>query len=198
MSKVERSNPLDYLSLLYTIVITIDLVFIAYKRQSDWKYAYRHLNLKIFALGLAMISISAAITIYLIVLSPAVFGFSWLNLLGSGGQNINFAGAQYKYFGILFMILLLLGIPTLAKIEEDTFRAGTKSWKDGFKRSIIFGFVHMIVGTPLAAVPALTLVGMYYTYMYFLGGVKLSAQAHFQYNLSIIGGITVLVVTSYF
>jgi hypothetical protein len=102
------------------------------------------------------------------------------------GTNIAFLGTDIKFVGIVICLLLLTGIPRWAGYEEDIFRLGTTDWWDGILRSIIFGFVHMLVGVPVAGALALSLVGMFFTHMYFVGGVELSTQAHFQYNLIIV------------
>lgn len=128
---------------------------------------------------------------------PRIMGFGlWrlINAVGgkhdedgmSGVTNINLMGTDIKYVGIVMCLLLLTGLPRWAMIEEMWFRFGTMGWLDGIVRSFAFGFVHMLVGVPLCGALGIAVVGLFFTQMYFMGGVALSAQAHFQYNLILI------------
>ncbi|NJN89470.1 MAG: tetratricopeptide repeat protein [Leptolyngbyaceae cyanobacterium SL_5_14] len=52
-------------------------------------------------------------------------------------------------FIIGFWLLLLLGIPFWAKLEERIFRQGANTWKQILIRSTQFGLVHLLAGIPI-------------------------------------------------
>ena len=111
---------------------------------------------------------------------------SWLYLfpLSDGSAiNINLLPAFIRYFGLLFVVLLVLNLPELAHYEERKYRSGTKDWKHGLRRSLRFGLAHCWVGIPLYAGLALSVGGVWFTYQYFKGGVERSTAHHLTYNL---------------
>jgi hypothetical protein len=118
--------------------------------------------------------------------------FSWLQLLASkenpeAGGNLMVSGAmQVPILGIPFFMLLLLNLPRLARYEEDAFRRGTKDWKDAILRSLKFGFMHCLVGVPLAYGLGLSVGGMWFTWHYFKGGVRRSTTVHALYNAALV------------
>jgi tetratricopeptide (TPR) repeat protein len=60
--------------------------------------------------------------------------------------------ASFSYdslFIIGFWLLLLLGIPFWAKLEERIFRQGANTWKQILIRSTQFGLVHLLAGIPI-------------------------------------------------
>lgn len=129
-------------------------------------------------------------------------GFGWLRLVNRlmdnapkryddgtpkmEGGNINLMGTNIKYVGVVVCLLLLTALPRFAATEEQWFRQGTVDWWDGIVRSLVFGFAHMLVGVPVVGAIAISAVGLFLTQMYFVGGVELSSQAHFQYNLILV------------
>ena len=52
---------------------------------------------------------------------------------------------------------------------------------------VLFGLVHCLIGIPLGAGLALTLLGLWLSQIYFDGGVELSTQAHTAYDLIVFG-----------
>jgi tetratricopeptide (TPR) repeat protein len=56
-------------------------------------------------------------------------------------------------YGVLFILgfwlLLLMGIPFWARLEERIFRQGANTWKQIFIRSVQFGLVHLLAGIPI-------------------------------------------------
>lgn len=171
-------------------------------RDTSWIEAYLYFSWPIMFWDVLAIAGVIGITIGLYKLNPWFFGFGIVRVVNwiSGkekrfhadgtpefeGSNINLMGTDIKFVGILMCLIILTALPTWARIEEEWFRLGTVGWLDGLIRSLIFGFVHMLVGVPICAAIGLTAVGLFYTQMYFMGGIELSTQAHFQYNLVLI------------
>lgn len=124
--------------------------------------------------------------------------FSWLQLFGSEGTNVNAAPMSIKWFGPVFGILLLLNLPDLALGEEKMFRLGVVTWEHGLKMSVLFGLCHCIVGVPIFIGLALTVPGLWFTYQCFEGGITQSTMHHTTYNLIIIGCGLLLTVAGHF
>lgn len=101
---------------------------------------------------------------------------------GVGGSNVLFAGFQWKWYAVIFMPVLFLAFPALARGEEVDFREGTRDWRHGIRRSIMFGLMHIFALIPLAAAIALSIGGLWFTYQYFKGGVERSTIYHSVYN----------------
>lgn len=179
LASIDLGSVLGYVAIAY---ITFMVGYRALTER-DWIEAYRNINLCLMLANLVMVTIAITIVATLYVVNQQIFGLSWLNLLGKQGTNIFAIGVEVKYLGIAFCLALMLALPHMAKFEEEIFREGTETWKQGIGRSIAFGFIHMFVGIPLAGAIALTILGLFFTYCYFRGGIKLSTQAHFQSNL---------------
>jgi hypothetical protein len=98
-----------------------------------------------------------------------LLNWSLFNLVGlDEGGNVAGAGLQVgAWFALPYALLLLACLPVLALIEEYWFRRGTRGWRDGLWRSVLFGLVHMVVGVPLGvAVFGLTPIGLLFTAVY--------------------------------
>lgn len=152
--------------------------------------------------GLAALTLVLVCAVSLMEWSPRVFGWSWLSMLATesdgpvSGQNLNLSAVKIRWFGVLFTALLALNIPRLARLEEAAFRRGTKSWTDALPRSLKFGFMHMIVGVPVAAGLCLTLSGLWFTWNYFRGDVRRSTFAHALYNYIVLIALAYFLVFS--
>jgi hypothetical protein len=136
----------------------------------------------------------------LLSLHNPVLSFSWIQLISTqkeaehGGTNLIASTTTLPFLGIIFALLLAVNIPRLARLEEDAFRRGTVDWRDGAIRSVKFGFVHMFVGVPVAAALALSILGLWLTHQYFVGGVRQSTFYHAlsNYTMLILLGIYML------
>lgn len=132
----------------------------------------------------------------------ALFPFldrSWLYLLplnNGRAANIMVLPAFIKYFGLVFVALLVMSLPALAYSEERTYRQGTKEWKHGVKRNLRFGCAHCFVGIPLYAGLALSISGLWFTHQFFRGGVDRSTVHHLTYNLLIVTALIIYLVAS--
>lgn len=160
----------------------------------NWIDRYKKINWKLMLANAGVILVMVAFGNFLLTKFPKVMGFGipkiimliFPNAPEIASTNINLAGYDIKYLGIVICLLLMTALPKAAEIEEIWFRKGTKNWGDGLIRSLLFGFIHMLVFVPLGAALTLTLAGLFLTYLYFKGGIELSSQGHFQHNLILI------------
>lgn len=172
--------------VILIVVFSVNFAFIAWHSREKWMSAYCNISWSLMLLDLVVVMTTLSVCAGLYLLSPTIMGFGILRLIGGPATNVAAVGFDVPYFGIVFCLLFMACLPILAEIEEKQFREGTTSWSDGIRRSIVFGFVHMAMGVPLAAAFALIIPGLFYTAMYFKGGVPLATQAHFQYNLILV------------
>ncbi len=171
-----------------TYLVTQSILYVIKHRK--WITAYKQIDFRLFLSAIPLVLLTILSFMALLHLNESIFGWSWLlwvgNLLGVSdvrAVNLSLVGTDIPVLGIGICILLLIQLPALALLEERFCRKGTKGWRDGLLRSIAFGLVHCLVGVPLAVGIALIIPGLWYTHLYFQGGVKRSAQGHFQYNL---------------
>jgi len=54
-------------------------------------------------------------------------------------------------FVVCFWLMLMIGIPFWARLEERIFRQGANSWRKICIRSVQFGLIHILVGIPILA-----------------------------------------------
>ena len=106
--------------------------------------------------------------------------------------NLLLSPLDYTWLAVPFVLLMFFLLPRLAAVEEGIFRRGTRDWRDGVVRSVVFGLVHLTMGIPLGAALALSLGGLWFTRQYFLGGVERSAVHHLAYNLIALTALLVL------
>lgn len=188
-------TPLEILKIGFIAFLTVD--FIRYARSGK---AARHFTVFrgwTWAQWLATISrvlagLAGVFAIIVCLWPMPLFRFSWLNLLVTpaddpeAGTNLMAAGVQIPWFALVFIPLLALNMPRLARREEEVFRRGTRSVGDAWLRSIRFGLVHMVVGVPLAAAVALILSGWIFTWCYWKGGLRTAAFHHTLHNFAVL------------
>ena len=137
----------------------------------------------------------------LLLLVPGL-DWGWWSALGGVGNPVTggtdrTAGTALEWIiPLVFVILLLPGLPLFAEAEERRFRAGAEQWSFGRRlwRGIVFGSVHAIIGIPIGVALALSVGGWYFTWAYLRGvkrggpavGVLESTRAHTAYNASIV------------
>lgn len=122
------------------------------------------------------------------------FDWSWASLIGKSPINIGLIPIKVKYLGLVFLILLILNLPTYALVEEEIFRAGTDNWVEGIWRSLLFGLAHCLSGISLGAGLAVSVTGLWLTHCYFVGGVQYAALHHTTYNIILIAALFLLLV----
>ncbi len=187
--------------LKYLFIATnISLLAISAYVDRTWTLRYKKINWKIIPLNILVLFIVLFSTYFLLTNYPEVMGFGLARILQlifkeSADQipaiNINLIGVDIKYVGIVICLLLMTALPHAAEVEEKWFRLGTKNWKDGILKSLLFGLFHLIAFVPLGAALSLSLAGLFFTFLYFKGGTELSSQGHFQHNLIL---VTILLV----
>lgn len=168
---------------------------------------YWQIRLSILLQSTLVLAVVAVAIGLLLSLDNPILNFSWLTLLapqlgdapgGIGGPssagggpgagepppgNIILEPLAYRWLAVPFLLLLLFVLPSLAAAEERLFRQGTRGWRQGLVRSLIFGLAHWPMGIPLGAALALSIGGLWFTYQYFRGGVARSTIYHLTYNL---------------
>jgi len=122
--------------------------------------------------------------------------------LGDGPQALAISAALAVGFPIIFAVAAIRE----ARSEEESFRKGNQTHTLGrrLRRSIWFGLIHCIIGIPLSAGLALTVMGLWFDYVYQRGftralaggattelaeeaGVNVASAQHAAINLFIIG-----------
>lgn len=128
--------------------------------------------------------------------------WGWWSALGGIGNPVTgttdrTAGTALEWIiPLVFVVLLLPGLPLFAEAEERAFRLGAERWSLGERawRGIVFGSVHALIGIPIGIALALSVGGWYFTFAYLRGvkrggataGVLESTRAHTAYNAFIV------------
>jgi tetratricopeptide (TPR) repeat protein len=82
---------------------------------------------------------------------PLELGDWWIRgLLGTAAHATVKLSLSVVFIGC-FWLMLILGIPFWARLEERIFRHGANSWRKICIRSVQFGLVHILVGIPILA-----------------------------------------------
>lgn len=142
--------------------------------------------------------------------------FGWWSAIGGQGNPIlgvtsPESNTQLPFLDLLpvvFVFLLILGLPLLVEGEEHVFRRGaeTRSWPYNLARAFLFGLSHAVIGVPLAAATALSLGGIYLTAVYLwawretrstTGALAESTRAHLAYNVVIVGIVGALLLLGF-
>jgi hypothetical protein len=149
-------------------------------------------------------------TAFVLIQLP-VLSFGWWTMIGGEGNPV--VGVTAKDYGIvsvviplLFIGLLIVGLPLLVAREEWVFRRGAerRGTLANVGRSVLFGLAHAVVGIPIGAALALSIGGLYLTQSYLerwretrseSEALLESTRAHLAYNLTIITLVLVSLVT---
>ncbi len=182
----------------WCILLTLPMVatfFNEKKMYWNWE-VFSNISASIIIQNALVIFVVSKVFVNLTKVAP-FFNWSWFSLFTSkdpetgeetpyDGGNIHLIPSKMKYFGFVFLIILMINVPQYAYLEEKLFREGTVSWQHGLLLSFIFGMAHCIVGVPLGAGLAISIAGLWFTHQYFVGGVGLSTVHHTTYNLILV------------
>jgi hypothetical protein len=147
------------------------------------------------------------------LLSVPGLDFGWWTAIGGEGNPAVGVGRQSATPGpletiipIVFLTLLLIGLPLLVEGEEWVFRRGAehRSRAANARRSVLFGLVHALIGVPIGVAMALSVGGFYFTWAYLRAwratgsdeaALAESTRSHLAYNLVIAALLIVALAT---
>ena len=152
---------------------------------------------------LAIPVLAAVIGVALALFTLPGLSWGWWTALGGEGNpvfgtNQSTQGSPLEVIvPLVFLVLLVPGLPLLVEREEQVFRRGAerRTSVQNVGRSVMFGLAHAIVGIPIGAALALSIGGAYLTIMYLrgwrttgtqAGALAESTRAHLAYNLVIV------------
>jgi len=176
------------------LVVLAPLVLRGWRMRHGRQLAvYREIGPRVAleAIGAALVVMALAVAV--LSLDLPVLGWGWYSLVADatgdasgGATNIVVVPLEIPLLAVPFMALLLFLLPDLAGAEERIFRVGTRNWRDGLRRSFVFGAAHLVMGIPIGAVIPLTLAGLWLTWHYFRGGARESTRYHLAYNVVLV------------
>jgi hypothetical protein len=114
----------------------------------------------------SLLVVPVATLIYWSLLQVPGFSWGWYQLLaGSPGNAVlgqSDQGGIFAVLAVLVPVFFALAVPREARAEEQVFRKGNHNRSLGVRgvRAVLFGLMHCVVGVPIAAGPALILVGV--------------------------------------
>ncbi len=96
----------------------------------------------------SLIIATVAVALFWLMKLHPFFRWSLFSLFSGDGQavNINLLPMRVRYFGLVFVILLMINIPTIAVMEELIFRQGNKGCAQALFASLLFGLAHCLFG----------------------------------------------------
>src|SRR3954462_10773379 len=126
----------------------------------------RHFLLAVPALAVVLVAVIALVQL-------PVLSWGWWSALGGLGNPVTgttdrTAGTALEWIvPLVFVILLLPGLPLFAETEERMFRAGAETWTPARRawRGVQFGCVHALIGIPIGVALALSVGGWYFTWV---------------------------------
>ena len=139
--------------------------------------------------------------------------FGWWTAIGGEGNPAVGVGRESATPGVLetivpvvFVTLLIIGLPLLVEGEEWAFRRGaeSRSRAANARRSVLFGLVHALIGIPIGVAMALSVGGFYFTWAYLSAwratrseeaALAESTRSHLAYNLVIAAIVIVALAT---
>mgnify|MGYP001806305597 FL=1 len=201
-------SPFEIVAIGFTAFITVDMA--KYLRSGELKKDFSSLRtlrgwkwIGAIPVTLVLMFITLSFGLVLMQIGRPIRDWSWLMLLQTPGervegQNLMTSGLRIPWFALPFLILLGLNVPRLAKREERAFRQGTRTLPEALGRSVHFGLIHCIVGVPIGIGLALTIPGLWFTYVYLKGGIRLSTAWHVVYNYIILSMAAVWLVSPLF
>jgi hypothetical protein len=197
-------NPLDLLTVAVLAFVGFRLADAARQTFSSRSYVWQlvaGLRPRHFLRAVPVLIAVMAVATPLLAVPGLDFGW-WTQLGGEGNPAIGVApksatpGPLETIIPVLFVTLLLIGLPLLVEGEEWVFRRGAqhRSRAANARRSVLFGLVHALIGVPVGVAMALSVGGFYFTWAYLRAwratgseeaALAESTRSHLAYNLVI-------------
>ncbi|HYH49728.1 MAG TPA: hypothetical protein VEG38_09285 [Acidimicrobiia bacterium] len=207
-------NPLDLLTVAVLAFVGFRLADAARQTLSSRGHVWRlvaGLRPRHFVLAVPVLAGVLAVATPLLAVPGLDFGW-WTAIGGEGnpavgvGRESATPGVLETIIPVVFITLLLIGLPLLVEGEEWVFRRGAqfRSRAANARRSVLFGLVHALIGVPIGVALALSVGGFYFTWAYLRGwratgsedaALAESTRCHLAYNLVIAGIVIVALAT---
>lgn len=207
-------NPLDLLTVAVLAFVGFRLVDAARQTVSARGHVWKLVaGLRPGHFLRAVPVLGAVMAVATVLLAVPGLDFGWWTAIGGEGNPAvgvgreGAAGPLETVLPVIFVTLLLIGLPLLVEGEEWVFRRGAqlRSRAANARRSVLFGLVHALVGVPIGVALALSVGGAYFTWAYLRAwaatrsgeaALAESTRSHLAYNLVIAGIIIVALATS--
>jgi hypothetical protein len=197
-------KPLDLLTVAVLAFVGFRLAGAARQTIARWgqvRALVAGLRLRHFLRAIPVVFAVLAVATPLLAVPGLDFGW-WTKLGGVGNPVIGVArpsatpGPLQTIVPVVFIGLLLIGLPLLVEGEEWVFRRGAqdRSRAANARRAVLFGLVHAVVGIPIGIAIALSIGGFYFTWAYLRtwratdseeAALAESTRSHLGYNLVI-------------
>jgi membrane protease YdiL (CAAX protease family) len=169
-------NPLDLLTVAVLAFVGFRLADAARQTFSSRRHVWTlvtGLRPRHFLGAVPVLAGVAAFAVVFLSIPGLDFGW-WTKLGGTGnpvigvGRKSATPGATATIVPVVFVTLLIIGLPLLVEAEEWVFRRGAqhRGRAANARRSILFGLVHALVGIPIGVAMALSVGGFYFTWAY--------------------------------
>ena len=197
-------NPLDLLTVAVLAFVGFRLADAARQTVSSRSHVWQivaGLRPRHFLLAFPVLAGVLAVATPLLAVPGLDFGW-WTAIGGEGnpavgvGRETATPGVLETVIPVVFVTLLLIGLPLLVEGEEWVFRRGAehRNRMANARRSVLFGLVHALIGVPLGVALALSVGGFYFTWAYLRAwratgseeaALGESTRSHLAYNLVI-------------
>lgn len=197
-------NPLDLLTLAVLAFVGFRLVDAARQTVAARSHVWTIVSgLRLRHFLLAVPVLIAVLAVATALLEVPGLDFGWWTAIGGEGNPAVGVGRESATPGVLetlvplvFVTLLLIGMPLLVEGEEWVFRRGAqhRSRAANARRAVLFGLVHALIGIPIGVAMALSVGGFYFTRAYLRewrttgseeAALAESTRCHLAYNLVI-------------
>ena len=207
-------SPLDLLTVAVLAFVGFRLADAARQTLSSRGHVWRlvaGLRPRHFVLAVPVLAAVLAVATPLLAVPGLDFGW-WTAIGGEGnpavgvGRESATPGVLATIIPVVFITLLLIGLPLLVEGEEWVFRRGAefRSRAANARRAVLFGLVHALIGVPIGVALALSVGGFYFTWAYLRAwratgsedaALAESTRAHLAYNLVIATIVIVALAT---
>ena len=207
-------NALDLLTVAVLAFVGFRLADAARQTFSARSHVWRllaGLRVRHFVLAVPVLAGVLAVATPLLAVPGLDFGW-WTAIGGEGNPAVGVGrpsatpGPLETIIPIIFVSLLLVGLPLLVEGEEWVFRRGAqhRSRAANARRAVLFGLVHALIGVPIGVALALSVGGFYFTWAYLQAwratgsedaALTESTRSHLAYNLVIAALVIVALAT---